>query len=68
MKLDYKIGDLVVFVDSIADSAVRTVDETPSNDGRFVVLDGFRNQYGTQFIRPATVQERQLNRRIIASA
>lgn len=66
MKHDYKIGDKVVMVDSINDNRVRTVDETPSNDGRFVVLDGHKHQYSTEYIRPASVEEQRTGYRATA--
>lgn len=57
---NYKIGDLVVMVDTIADTAVHSISETPCIHGKTVVLNGYRYQTGVQFIRPATPEERQL--------
>ncbi|MCP0918022.1 hypothetical protein MUB04_15900 [Acinetobacter indicus] len=65
VKQDYKIGDLVVMVDTIADSQVHAISETPCIHGRTVVLNGYRYQTGVQFIRPATAEERQQRQRII---
>lgn len=63
----YKIGDLVVMVDSIENSSVHSISETPCIHNKAVVLNGYRYQTGTQFIRPATKEERQLDRRILKS-
>lgn len=65
VKNDYKIGDLVVMVDSIANSQVHSISETPCIHGRTVVLNGYRYQTGVQFIRPATAEEQRIQQRII---
>lgn len=64
MTTEYKIGDLVVKVDSIADDTLYTISETPCIHGLTVVLDGYRYQTGVQFIRPATIEESNHLRRI----
>lgn len=66
VKRDYKIGDLVVLVDTIEDSQVHSISETPCIHGRAVVLNGYRYPTGVQFIRPATAEERQQLQRIIS--
>lgn len=65
VKSDYKIGDLVVMVDSIANSQVHSISETPCIHGLTVVLNGYRHQTGVQFIRPATAEEKHQDQRII---
>ena len=60
----HKIGDKVVFINSINDSLVRTIDEIPSVDGRYVTLDGYKHTYDINFLRPATAQECQLRHRV----
>lgn len=64
VKNDYKIGDLVVMLDSFADSQVHSISETPCIHGRTVVLNGYRYQTGVQFIRPATIEEQRQRQRL----
>jgi len=58
----FKIGDLVVLIYPIQDVQVRTVDEIPHP--QYLVLDGYRHIYHTDFIRLATFDEIKLSYRI----
>lgn len=58
----FKIGDLVVLLYPIQDVQVRTVDEIPHP--QYLVLDGYRHIYHTDFIRLATFDEIKLSYRI----
>lgn len=64
VKYDYKIGDAVVLVDSIADDQVHYISETPCNHGSTVTLNGYRYTTGVEFIRPATAAEIQHQQRL----
>lgn len=64
MSFNYRIGDLVVFVDSINNSEIQTIDEVPAFDGSYVTLNGYRNTTGAQFLRPITEAERVAGHRI----
>lgn len=51
----FRIGDLVVLIYPIQDAQVRTVDEIPHP--QYLVLDGYRHIYHTDFIRLASIDE-----------
>ncbi|MGR2918957.1 hypothetical protein [Acinetobacter sp. 1125_18A] len=51
----FRIGDLVVLIYPIHDAQVRTVDEIPHP--QYLVLDGYRHIYHTDFIRLASIDE-----------
>lgn len=51
----FKIGDLVVLIYPIQDVQMRTVDEIPHP--QYLVLDGYRYIYHTDFIRLASIDE-----------
>lgn len=58
----FKIGDLVVLVYPTQDVQLRTVDEIPHP--QYLVLDGYRHIYHTDFIRLARFEEIKLSYRI----
>ena len=62
LEYKFKIGDLVVLIYPIQDVQVRTVDEIPYP--QYLVLDGYRHIYHTDFIRLATFDEIKLSYRI----
>ena len=62
LEYKFKIGDLVVLIYPIQDVQVRTVDEIPYP--QYLVLDGYRHIYHTDFIHLATFDEIKLSYRI----
>ena len=58
----FKIGGFVVLLYPIQDVQMRTVDEIPHL--QYLVLDGYRYIYHTDFIRLATFDEIKLSYRI----
>lgn len=59
LEYKFKIGDLVVLTYPFHDVQVRTVDEIPHPP--YLVLDGYRHIYLTDFIRLATFDEIKLS-------
>lgn len=62
LEYKFKIGDFVVLLYPIQDVQVRTVDEIPHP--QYLVLDGYRHIYHTDFIRLARFDEIKLSYRI----